>query len=52
MTGHLYSLKGGDGFVDTRVIEQLWKDQFDYHYCENESFVFPMSIHPKGCADA
>jgi hypothetical protein len=39
--------EGGNGFADTRVIEQLWKDQFDYHYCENESFVFPMSIHPQ-----
>jgi hypothetical protein len=39
--------EGRDRFVDTRVIEQLSKDQFDYHYRENESFVFPMSIHPQ-----
>jgi hypothetical protein len=35
------------GYVDTRSIEQLWKDQFDYLYRENEAFVFPMSIHPQ-----
>lgn len=35
------------GYVDTRSVEQLWKDQFDYLYRENETFVFPMSIHPQ-----
>jgi hypothetical protein len=35
------------GFVDTRSVEQLWKDQFDYLYRENKTFVFPMSIHPQ-----
>ena len=40
-------LEGGDGFVDTGVIEQLWRDRFDFHYRENETSVFPMSIHPQ-----
>jgi hypothetical protein len=35
------------GYVDTRSVEQLWKDQWDYLYRENETFVFPMSIHPQ-----
>jgi peptidoglycan/xylan/chitin deacetylase (PgdA/CDA1 family) len=35
------------GYVDTRSVEQLWKDQFDYLYREYETFVFPMSIHPQ-----
>ncbi|KUJ07078.1 glucose 1-dehydrogenase [Mollisia scopiformis] len=35
------------GYVDTRVVEQLWKDQFDYLYREYDSFIFPMSIHPQ-----
>ena len=35
------------GYVDTRSIEQLWKDQFDYLYREYDTFVFPMSIHPQ-----
>ena len=35
------------GYVDTRSIEQLWKDQFDYLYREYDNFVFPMSIHPQ-----
>ncbi|GAB7355255.1 hypothetical protein MBLNU459_g5802t1 [Dothideomycetes sp. NU459] len=35
------------GYVDTRSIEQLWRDQFDYLYQEHDTFVFPMSIHPQ-----
>jgi hypothetical protein len=38
------------GFVDTAVIERLWKEQFEYFYreCpEDGSFVFPISIHPQ-----
>jgi hypothetical protein len=35
------------GYVDTRSIEQLWKDQFDFLYREYDTFVFPMSIHPQ-----
>lgn len=36
------------GWVDPKVVEQLWMDHFDYFY-ENyreEGFVFPMTIHP------
>ncbi|KAF1917305.1 hypothetical protein BDU57DRAFT_493125 [Ampelomyces quisqualis] len=38
------------GYVDTAVIERLWKEQFAYLYREcpaDGSFVFPMSIHPQ-----
>ncbi|KAG9200293.1 hypothetical protein G6514_007117 [Epicoccum nigrum] len=38
------------GFVDTAVIERLWKEQFEFHYreCgEDGSFVFPISVHPQ-----
>ncbi|KAF2187487.1 glucose 1-dehydrogenase [Zopfia rhizophila CBS 207.26] len=38
------------GFVDTAVIERLWKEQFEFLYreCpEGGSFVFPISIHPQ-----
>ncbi|KAJ4355763.1 uncharacterized protein N0V89_003783 [Didymosphaeria variabile] len=38
------------GFVDTAVVERLWKDQFEYFYREcpdGGSFVFPISIHPQ-----
>ncbi|KAF8202561.1 glycoside hydrolase/deacetylase [Pholiota molesta] len=34
------------GWVDTRVVEQLWKDTFSYCYREEEEFIFPLSIHP------
>jgi hypothetical protein len=38
------------GYVDTAVIERLWKQQFEYLYreCpEDGSFIFPISIHPQ-----
>lgn len=43
------ALKQGSthGFVDTHVIERLWREQFDYYYREYDTFVFPMSIHPQ-----
>lgn len=34
------------GFVDPRVIESLWRDQFDWVYRELEYGVFPITIHP------
>lgn len=34
------------GFVDPRVIESLWRDQFDWVYREYEQAVFPITIHP------
>jgi len=34
------------GWVDTRVVEQLWKDQFTYFYREEGDFIFPITIHP------
>ncbi|PGH16966.1 hypothetical protein AJ79_01350 [Helicocarpus griseus UAMH5409] len=35
------------GFVDTQVVERLWKEQFDYAYREYTTFIFPMTIHPE-----
>lgn len=34
------------GFVAPQVIEQLWKDQFDWVYREMDYGVFPFTIHP------
>lgn len=34
------------GFVAPQVIEQLWKDQFDWVYREMDYAVFPFTIHP------
>ncbi len=34
------------GFVSPQVIEQMWKDQFDWVYREMDYAVFPMTIHP------
>jgi peptidoglycan/xylan/chitin deacetylase (PgdA/CDA1 family) len=34
------------GFMNPRDIEQLWRDQFDWVYRENEYAVFTMTIHP------
>ncbi|KAF7677780.1 glucose 1-dehydrogenase [Alternaria burnsii] len=38
------------GFLDTAVIERLWKEQFEFLYrgCPNDrSFILPISIHPQ-----
>ncbi len=34
------------GFVDPRVIESLWRDQFEWVYRECDQAVFPITIHP------
>ncbi|TFK94928.1 glycoside hydrolase/deacetylase [Polyporus arcularius HHB13444] len=34
------------GWVNTRDVEQLWKDTFTYLYREEENFIFPITIHP------
>lgn len=34
------------GFVDPRVVENIWRDQFDWVYRECEEAVFPITIHP------
>lgn len=34
------------GWVDPKVVEQLWLDQFNYFYREYDEFVFPVTIHP------
>ena len=38
---------GSQGFVDTSVIEKLWREQFDFAYREYDTFIFPISIHPQ-----
>ncbi|TFY51681.1 hypothetical protein EVJ58_g10441 [Rhodofomes roseus] len=39
------------GWVNSRDVEQLWKDTFTYLYREEEDFIFPITIHPdvSGC---
>ena len=34
------------GFVNPHDIEELWRDQFDWVYRENDYAVFTMTIHP------
>ncbi|GAC1358876.1 MAG: polysaccharide deacetylase [Ktedonobacteraceae bacterium] len=34
------------GFVNPRDIEQMWRDQFDWVYRENDYAIFVMTIHP------
>ncbi|KAI1791082.1 glycoside hydrolase/deacetylase [Ganoderma leucocontextum] len=34
-----------NGWVNTRDVEQLWKDMFTYLY-RSENFIFPITIHP------
>ena len=32
--------------VNTRDVEQIWRDTFTYLYREEENFIFPITIHP------
>ncbi|MGC8487561.1 MAG: polysaccharide deacetylase family protein [Clostridia bacterium] len=34
------------GFTSARVVEQTWRDQFDWVYREYDYAVFPFTIHP------
>ena len=34
------------GFVSPRHLEELWRDQFDWVYRENQYAVFTMTVHP------
>ncbi|MEV7868289.1 polysaccharide deacetylase [Streptomyces sp. NPDC088124] len=34
------------GFVSPRDVEQMWRDQFDWVYRENDYAVFTMTVHP------
>ena len=34
------------GFVNPRHLEEIWRDQFDWVYRENDYAVFPITIHP------
>ncbi|HFN1101240.1 TPA: polysaccharide deacetylase [Klebsiella variicola subsp. variicola] len=34
------------GFVNPRHLEEMWRDQFDWVYRENEYAVFTITIHP------
>ena len=34
------------GFVDPRHLEEIWVDQFDYVYREEDYAVFAMTVHP------
>ncbi|KAI0053721.1 glycoside hydrolase/deacetylase [Auriscalpium vulgare] len=34
------------GWVNSKDVEQLWKDTFTYLYREEEDFIFPITIHP------
>ena len=37
------------GFVNPRHLEEIWRDQFDYVYREEDYAVFGMTIHPDVC---
>ncbi|GAB7347469.1 hypothetical protein MBLNU459_g4382t2 [Dothideomycetes sp. NU459] len=37
------------GWVNPKDVEELWLDQFNYHYREEDEFVFPVTVHPDVC---
>jgi peptidoglycan/xylan/chitin deacetylase (PgdA/CDA1 family) len=40
------SAPNSHGFVNPRHLEEIWRDQFDYVYREEDYAVFPIAIHP------
>ncbi|EGN97032.1 carbohydrate esterase family 4 protein [Serpula lacrymans var. lacrymans S7.3] len=40
------SSSNSHGWVNSRDVEQLWKDMFTYCYREEGDFIFPITIHP------
>ncbi|KZL80802.1 polysaccharide deacetylase family protein [Colletotrichum incanum] len=40
------SAPNSHGFVNTRDVEDIWRDHFDYFYREYDEFIFPISVHP------
>lgn len=40
------SVPNSQGFESPRVVEEIWRDAFDWVYREHDYAVFPMTIHP------
>lgn len=43
---YIKSFPNSQGYVSTRVVEDMWREQFDFVYREYDFAVFPMTIHP------
>lgn len=40
------NMPNSHGWVHPSVVEDLWKDHFDYFYEHYDNFCFPVTIHP------
>lgn len=40
------SMPNSHGWVHPSVVEDLWKDHFDFFYENYDNFCFPVTIHP------
>lgn len=43
------NMTNSHGWVHPTVVEDLWKDHFDYFYENYDNFCFPVTIHPDVC---
>ena len=43
------NMQNSHGWVHPSVVEDLWKDHFDYFYENYENFCLPVTIHPDVC---
>lgn len=43
------NMTNSHGWVHPSVVEDLWKDHFDYFYETYDNFCFPVTIHPDVC---
>jgi hypothetical protein len=40
------NMPNSHGWVHPNVVEDLWKDHFEYFYETYDNFCFPVTIHP------
>ncbi|CAH0056946.1 unnamed protein product [Clonostachys solani] len=43
------NMANSHGWVHPNVVEDLWRDHFDYFYETYDNFCFPVTIHPDVC---
>ncbi|KIJ53459.1 hypothetical protein M422DRAFT_64480 [Sphaerobolus stellatus SS14] len=43
---YMKNVPNSHGWVDTRVVEKIWKDTFTYYHQTEDDFIFPVTIHP------
>lgn len=43
---YIKAFANSQGYVGARKVEEMWRDQFDWVWCNYDFAVFPMTVHP------